>query len=82
MNAPATFASTGALSPIGMSGLRLEISAAALNSLTARAEQDPALIPELNRRWEEHELHRAQFRADLEDCSGTAATLIERRLAL
>lgn len=63
-------------------GLRLEMSAGAINSLAARCQTDADLLDALDAAIEAHELLRDEYREALAHAAGQPASLIERRLAL
>ena len=73
---------TGHAAPLGLIGLRLEVAASTVNSLAARAHQDPSLIGDYEQRLDELDHYRDAFAAELERVTGLPATLIARRLGL
>lgn len=75
-------AQRGHLSPLGLTGLRLDLAASTVNGLAARCHHEPALIGEYERHLDELELLRDSFAAQLEALTGLPATLIARRLGL
>jgi hypothetical protein len=77
---PAT--AIGHLSTLGMVGLRLDVAASTVNSLAARAHQDPSLIGDYEQRLDELDHYRDAFAAELERVTGLPASLIARRLGL